>query len=303
MSRRRSKRTSYVVGGTCATGQVIAEILGQSDTASVYTTRDNHLRWEYFANGGKKPPDVAKAIATFDSLMARVRLIPSAPEKKRGLYEVLGKALFSALDSGGQNGQSHHFRAVERMIAKYEIVDGNDASAGRPPRKGKRSSPRLFVSHRHNDEIIAAALVSTIESAFVLSSLDVRCTSVRPYRLAVGERTPDRLRAEITNAEAVIGIIGPDTKESSYVLFELGAAWSHRVLICPLLVRGAKNDHLPDPIKDLHTLSLTSQSECHELLDNLAAATSLKRKQGTGGSIEDRIRTLARVAAKALKAD
>src|SRR5580658_6396416 len=94
---RPLKKKAYVVGGRCATGQVIAEILGQSDTASVYTTRDNHLRWEYFANSGKKPPDVAKAIAAFDGLMARIRLIPSPPDKKRGLYEVLGKALFSAL--------------------------------------------------------------------------------------------------------------------------------------------------------------------------------------------------------------
>ncbi|MGH8488013.1 MAG: hypothetical protein ACREXS_03860 [Gammaproteobacteria bacterium] len=78
----------------------------------------------------------------------------------------------------------------------------------------------------------------------------------------VGERTPDRLRAELRGAEAVLGIIAPDTSESSYVLFELGAAWSHGILTCPLLVRGATS-----PIRDLNPLSLNDQRDCHQLLD------------------------------------
>jgi hypothetical protein len=157
-------------------------------------------------------------------------------------------------------------------------------------------TPRLFVSHRHKDEPIAEALVSVLEAAFEISSFDIRCTSVWPYRLRPGDRTPDRLRDEIRHADVVMGILAPDTRESSYVLFELGAAWSQGRLTCPLLVRGATGTDIPDPIKDLHPLSLADGRQCQELLDEIQRATALKRKEGVGGAVEDKIRKLVDAA-------
>lgn len=61
-----------------------------------------------------------------------------------------------------------------------------------------------------------------IRTYFAVDRKDIRCTSVRPYRLPVGENTADRLRDEITEAEVVLGILTTDTLESSYVAFELG---------------------------------------------------------------------------------
>jgi hypothetical protein len=157
--------------------------------------------------------------------------------------------------------------------------------------------PRIFVSHRHKDEAIVKSLVDALQAAFEIRKADVRCTSVRPFRLPVGERTPDRLRAEIKTAEAVMGVIAPDTKESSYVLFELGAAWSHGVLTCPLLIRGATSANIPDPIRDLHPLSLSDARDCFQLLDDLEDATSLERKDGVGSDVQDKIQDLAKAAA------
>ena len=68
-----------------------------------------------------------------------------------------------------------------------------------------------------------------IRTYFAVDRKDIRCTSVRPYRLPVGENTADRLRDEITEAEVVLGILTTDTLESSYVAFELGSAWGQRV--------------------------------------------------------------------------
>jgi hypothetical protein len=45
---------------------VIAEILGQSERACVYTTKDNHLRWEFFANRGRLPAAAAAVVGKFD---------------------------------------------------------------------------------------------------------------------------------------------------------------------------------------------------------------------------------------------
>ena len=170
-------------------------------------------------------------------------------------------------------------------------------------REEKRgSTPRLFISHRHKDEAVARALVAVLQAAFDIAKPDIRCTSVRPYRLPVGERTPDRLRAELRSAEAVLGLIAPDTNESSYVLFELGAAWSHGILTCPLLIRTATSTNIPDPIRDLNPLALTDQRDCHQLLDDLEDATSLNRKQGVGGDVQDKVQTLADASSRTVAA-
>jgi hypothetical protein len=156
--------------------------------------------------------------------------------------------------------------------------------------------PKLFISHRHKDQEVVSALVDVIRSAFRIDKFDIRCTSVRPYRLPVGERTPDRLKKELRSAEAVIGIVTPDTKESSYVLFELGGAWAQNILTCPMLARGATMAHLPDPIRDINPLSLEDNGDCQQFLDDLEDATTLQRQPGVGGDVADRIRKLVEAA-------
>ena len=158
------------------------------------------------------------------------------------------------------------------------------------------SGPRLFISHRHKDEKIVAALVDVLRSAFVVNQTDIRCTSVRPYRLPVGERTPDRLKRELKGAQAIIGILTPDTRESSYVLFELGGGWAQNILTCPMLARGASIANIPDPIRDINPLSLEDERDCQQFLDDLEDATTLKRQARVGGDVAERIRKLVEEA-------
>lgn len=156
--------------------------------------------------------------------------------------------------------------------------------------------PKIFISHRHRDAAIAEALVRVIEAAFDVAPSDLRCTSVYPYKLRAGDRTSDRLRAEIGRAEAVLGILTPDTKASSYVLFELGASWGRRGVTFPLLARGASLADVPAPIGDLHTLSLEDGAECHQLVDDLADVTTLRRQEKQGALVSQRIAELVALA-------
>lgn len=189
-------------------------------------------------------------------------------------------------------------RATDSQSVHLACMDVNRAVTAHVRKRDEPQAlgPRIFISHRHKDELIARALVSTLQAAFEISKADIRCTSVRPFRLPVGERTPDRLRAELRRAQAVLGLIAPDTNESAYVLFELGAAWSHGVLTCPLLLRGATTLNIPDPIRDLNPLSLSDARDCHQLLDDLEDATSLERRSGVGGDVQDKVQALAEAA-------
>jgi hypothetical protein len=157
----------------------------------------------------------------------------------------------------------------------------------------KQGRPKVFISHRHKDEEIVRALVDCIKTYFQIDRQDIRCTSVRPYRLPVGENTSDRLRDEITDAEVVLGILTTDTLASSYVAFELGSAWGQRVWTCPLLAGGANQSHIPDPIRDLSPLFLSNEGDCFQLLTDMEGFTSLvKRKDFDGGELADKVRKL-----------
>ncbi|WP_420124871.1 toll/interleukin-1 receptor domain-containing protein [Longimicrobium sp.] len=188
-------------------------------------------------------------------------------------------------------------RDVDEESLRVAAADLDTAVREHVLQREATRGPLLFISHRHKDEAIARALVETLQAAFELDPADIRCTSVRPYRLPVGERTAERLRAELRGTGAVLGIIAPDTLESSYVLFELGAAWSNGILTCPLLVRGATHVNIPDPIRDLSPLSLSSGGDCQQLLDDLEDVLKLKPKAVTRGALHDRIDALVRAAA------
>lgn len=149
----------------------------------------------------------------------------------------------------------------------------------------KQGKPKIFISHRHKDEAIVRALIDCIATCFHVRPEDIRCTSVWPYRLPVGENTAERLRQEITDAEVVLGILGTDTLQSSYVAFELGSAWGQRVWTCPLLTRGADQGHIPHPIRDLSPLFLTHPAECRQLLMDMRSISSLKRR----GTVDEAI--------------
>jgi hypothetical protein len=155
----------------------------------------------------------------------------------------------------------------------------------------------IFISHRHKDVELVRALTSLLSQALRLTPDDIRCTSVPPYKLRVGQRTPDRLRAEISRAKAVLGVVTRDTKESSYVLFELGAAWGQDVLTFPLLAKGASLEDIPSPISDRHPLQLAHPSECRQLVDDLADVLGRKPPAARGQDLDDAIRKLAREAA------
>jgi hypothetical protein len=156
--------------------------------------------------------------------------------------------------------------------------------------------PRIFLSHRHKDEPQARALLDLLQAAFEIRKEDIRCTSVPPYKLDAGDKTSERLRAEIAGAEVVLGMLSPDTSESKYVLAELGAAWGVGVPTFPLLLRGARFEDVPEPLNERHSLSLERGAECVQLIQDLRRVTSLTAREGVESSIFERAARLAELA-------
>ena len=72
-----------------------------------------------------------------------------------------------------------------------------------------------------------------------------------------------------SRAEAVPGVVTPNMKASSCVLFELGASWGRRGVTFPLLARGATTVDIPAPIGNLYTLEFHDEAEYYQLIDDL----------------------------------
>lgn len=119
---------------------------------------------------------------------------------------------------------------------------------------------------------------------------------MHPYRLKAGDRTSDRLRSEIFRAEAVLGILTPNTSSSSYVLFELGASWGREGTTLPLLANGSTSVDVPSPISNLHSLSLDDEDDCYQLLDDIASATTLTRRSADKKDLAEHINRLVAIA-------
>ena len=155
---------------------------------------------------------------------------------------------------------------------------------------------RIFVSHRHKDEKIASALITLLEASFDVEPKDIRCTSVQPYTLPIGARTSERLRTELSHAQVVLGLMSPDTDESDYVLFELGAAWGRDTPTFPLLISGATIADVPSPLNERHCISLENQGNCWQLVDELRNITTLKHREDSRAKIMQAIEKLTATA-------
>lgn len=278
------------------------DILGASSEASSFDLAVIDLSWAGDADRGAKPREnigfdlldilaehnkttkrYIPAIAFSQNFADDPKLLASA--LKRGALPI--PKSYTRTKDDKYPGHQALAAAIEYLLAIHPQIEDTD-----------RGSPKLFISHRHKDEEIVSALVDVLRSAFHIDQADIRCTSVHPYRLPVGERTPDRLKRELKGAQAVIGILTPDTRESSYVLFELGGAWAQNILTCPMLARGASIADIPDPIRDINPLSLEDERHCQQFIDNLEDATTLKRQTRVGGDVAERIRKLVEGAKK-----
>ena len=129
---------------------------------------------------------------------------------------------------------------------------------------------RVFISHSSNDVEVARLLINLLQKALHLRSDEIRCTSVDGYRMHAGVGFDEALRAEVHQAELLIGLITRDSAISAYVLFELGARWGAEKPMIPLLASGATFEHLGGPLAGINALDARERGQVHQLLEDTA---------------------------------
>jgi hypothetical protein len=96
---------------------------------------------------------------------------------------------------------------------------------------------QVFVSHSSKDAPFVKLVVKFLET-FGLGRDEVRCTSLPGYGLRLGAYVSLRLRDEIAQCKAMIGVITADSLASRNVLLELGAGWGLKKTLIPVLGPG-----------------------------------------------------------------
>ena len=137
------------------------------------------------------------------------------------------------------------------------------------------ASLRVFVSHSNKDSTVAGFLVDLLRKALGLKSNEIRCTSLDGFRMQAGVAMDERLRVEVHQTELLIGLITPQSLESAYVMFELGARWGANKPMIPLLSSGATPALLGGPLAGIHALDASEVGQVHQLLEDAASHLQL----------------------------
>jgi len=134
----------------------------------------------------------------------------------------------------------------------------------------------IFISHSHVDVEIAKKLITLLKTALLIPSTKIRATSVDGYRFPPGTPIPDRLRSEIHQAKVLIAILTPNSMESIWVLFELGARWGADKQIVPLAAKGIDVGKLEGPLSVLSALRSYDEGQLLEVIDYLGVMLDRK---------------------------
>lgn len=127
----------------------------------------------------------------------------------------------------------------------------------------------IFISHSSQDAEIVKLLIELIRSALNLSADKIRCTSISGYKLPAGASTDDQLRAEIFDSKVFIGVISPNSINSVYVAFELGARWGNKLPLFPLITNKMGAQLLKGPLKSINALNSCIRADLFQLINDL----------------------------------
>jgi len=154
----------------------------------------------------------------------------------------------------------------------------------------------IFVSHSTLDKKIAESLTEILKNSLEIDPGRIRCTSVEGHRLQGGVTTDVQLRQELLEAECFVGLLTPQSVNSTYVLFELGARWGADRRLIPLLAAGLQHGDLRGPLTAVHGHSCDSAGELHQLIDELAGILKVKKRPVS--NYEKYIERLAKMSRK-----
>jgi hypothetical protein len=128
----------------------------------------------------------------------------------------------------------------------------------------------VFISHSHQDHLIAGTFVNFLNTAVGLEPKNIRCTSYLPTSLSAGGKIEEELRRDIKRCELFMPLITANTLKSEFVLFEIGAAWIQEKEIIPVVYGETSSLRLPSLLSGLHCTDISGLDGLVKLAEHLS---------------------------------
>ena len=135
----------------------------------------------------------------------------------------------------------------------------------------KQSTTQIFISHAHEDEILATRLIELLRVAFEVPEKSILCSSVEGYQLPIGQPVGRALKNELASARLVLALFTPNSLSSPWVMHEMGGVWASDKENIPLFAGGIDENSLPSPVRSDLNLggSLSDAQFVHRLLGHI----------------------------------
>ena len=122
--------------------------------------------------------------------------------------------------------------------------------------------PKVFVSYARSDHALAEELFR------ILRSIPVDVWSADQLR--TGENWSDVLRSRLRESDYFLLLLTPNTRESSWVLQELGAAWVLGKRIIPVVTDRRLLNTLPVDLSNVQALTTSELDQLEDVLQPAA---------------------------------
>ena len=144
---------------------------------------------------------------------------------------------------------------------------------------------RFFISHKETDQAIAECTVNIILESFYVSPDDVFCSSVSGHALQFGQNIASQIKSELQDGDVLFALLTLDSVRSTWVLFELGAAWALDRLTIPILGPGVSYKDLPGALTDYPCISMDEpevkvRGRLEDAFKQISDRHSITRKSG-----------------------
>ncbi|WP_394807995.1 toll/interleukin-1 receptor domain-containing protein [Nitrosomonas sp.] len=128
---------------------------------------------------------------------------------------------------------------------------------------------QVFISHDSKDVEIVSILVDILRSSLNIPPKQIRCTSLDGFRLPIGTLITDRIKKEVCESKVLIALITPNSLESQYFMFELGARWGANLPLLPLFAGGTNIDDVSQLLRDFNILQCSSENQVIQMVNDL----------------------------------